>query len=338
LAGTVARESFDLRAEYVLRRALPRDYGRRVSPPELDAVAARLAQEQDGAFACWQILAAGGTNAQILDRVRSGRWVRVHRGVYRLAGTPVSWRLRMRAALLVAGEGAMLSHMAAAKVHGMPVVGAEPVVTVPAGRRVRVAGLAVHRARLGPEESIVRSGLPVTSIARTLGDLAGERFFSGAYLHELLDDVLRRRQAGLVDLRSYFRQDGRGRPGDVFMRGLVEARVPATRSRLETLAMEIIEAAGLRGPTPDVSVQLAGRLFRTDLAYEEARVAIELDGLEYHDQWALRQRDYDKDNALNLLGWIVLRVTFRMLTEEPEAFVVALRAALSRAGQVLEAA
>jgi hypothetical protein len=150
-------------------------------PPEpmLTGVRAQMA-EQSGVLSRRQALAGGLTEGEIRARVASGRWQRVHPGVFAVHGGVLSRSARLWAALLYAGEGAALSHQTAAEVlgfRGRP----DPLihVTIPSARRVRKQpGLVIHRA----DRSVARVPLPVVSAAETVLDLTD--------VATCLDDVL----------------------------------------------------------------------------------------------------------------------------------------------------
>src|SRR5436305_2104854 len=136
----------------------------------MDAAIAHLAVRQHGLLLRAQVLDVGLTDAMIDHRIRSGRWARVCPGLYRLAGVPVSWRQRALAACLVAGPGAVVSHRSAAVLWG--VSGFRPgrvEITVPPGGSNRSTLARVHRS---PVQGVRRDGVPVTSPARTIVDLA----------------------------------------------------------------------------------------------------------------------------------------------------------------------
>src|SRR5690242_16501161 len=86
----------------------------------MDAVVARIASKQFGLVTRDQALAAGLSEDAIGRRVRSGRWVRLHPNVYRLAGAPDTWEQRILAAVLAAGPTAIASHLSAAVLWQVP--------------------------------------------------------------------------------------------------------------------------------------------------------------------------------------------------------------------------
>lgn len=271
----------------------------------------------------------------IRHRTTTGRFELVARGVFRLAGAPGSWHQNLMIAVLAWGDDVAVSHRAAAALHRLPGVAPGIVeLTVPKERRRQAPG-QVHRNRLEPDE-IARTGtLPVTTPARTLIDLA--RVVAPEALEEALDDALRR---GLVTRRGLrARIDAlaaRGRPGTTAIRRALDARAgPAVpQSVLETRLLRTLAQARLPRPAIQHRVYDArGRLVAIpDFAYPDRRLAIEGDGRRWHSSRARWHTDRARANALTLLGWRILYVTWRDLTEHPEAVVAAVRAGLDEPG------
>lgn len=183
----------------------------------MDSAAARLFARQHGLLLRSQALAVG-TDAMIETRLVSGRWVLVTRGLYRLAGVPVTWKQRALAACLVVGPGAVVSHRSAAVLWGLS--GFRPgtvEITVPEGRSVRSSLARVHRS--ADVSGVIRDGIPVTRPARTVADLAVAA--GGAVLEEAVDDVLCRRLCRLDELTPT-----PGRRGSVALRAVLGACSP----------------------------------------------------------------------------------------------------------------
>jgi very-short-patch-repair endonuclease len=310
---------------------------RRGSLPEgPDAVVGRLAAARHGVVSRAEALAAGVTPAAIRHRLATGRWQRLHVGVYRIAGAPETWRQRLAAACLAAGPGAIASHRAAARLWGLPAVEAAGVeVSAPRGRSLRRPGVPAHRPRrLDPVDVTELDGIPVTTPARTLVDCAA--VLDPAALEEALDDALRRGLVSLPRLRWRVRcLARRGRPGVAALRALLEARgageaVP--ESVLETRMARLLRGRGLPPPCRQHPVRDRGRVVAVlDFAYPEARLAVEVDGRRYHSGRLRWQRDLARGNVLTALGWRVLHVTAEDLRLRSEQVVATVAAALARA-------
>lgn len=283
---------------------------------------ATIARRQHGLVTREQALRAGVTAKVVQGLLDRGHWERVHRGVYRVAGTPRTSLQRLLAAVLAAGEGAMASHRSAAWLWGL----ADEVaydVTVHGHRRPRVGGdVRVHRRDLTRERAVIRQGVPCTNPLRTVLDLAAG---AGAGVVETAVDrgVARRLFTPTALEAEVARAARRGRKGVAVLRACLERRAgdggrPA--SVLESRLARLVRQARL--PVPVREHPVAGG-YRVDFAWPEAGVAVELDGYEHHSSWDDFRRDRARQNELVLAGWVVLRFTWRDVEERP-AWVVSL--------------
>jgi hypothetical protein len=276
-----------------------------------DAAVARLASRQRSLITHNQVAGLGATAAMIHTRLDTGRWVQVARGVYRLGGSPVTWHQRALAACLAAGPGAMVSHRSAAAIWAISGFRPGPLeISVPAARSARNPLATVHRTiHLPKGDCTTHDRIPVTKPARTLVDLAGR--VSADLLEEAVDDVLCRR---LVDLDGLVkRADGMaGRRGAVALRTILAAwggdGQPANVAEMQIVRRLL--SAGLPEPVRQHEIhdeaQLVGRV---DLAYPEARLAIELDSFRWHAGRSPFRSDRVRGNRIAALGWRVLRAT-----------------------------
>jgi predicted transcriptional regulator of viral defense system len=132
----------------------------------------RIAESQAGYFTARQARAAGFSFALLNYHLKQGRFLRVRRGVYRLAQFPEMPHADLFIAWLSAGEQAVLSHESALALYGLTdLLPAEIHLTVPRTASRRLPGVRFHTARLQAEEITRRQGLPVTTPARTIVDL-----------------------------------------------------------------------------------------------------------------------------------------------------------------------
>jgi predicted transcriptional regulator of viral defense system len=138
-----------------------------------DRAVIALARRQHGAVTAWQLGRLGWSADAIAHRVAAGWLVRVHRGVY-LVGPVASARAGMMAAALACGRGAWVSRGSAAVLWSLTRADPGDVHVLVVARNVRSRrSIRVHRtARLHPADATRREGVPVTSLARTLLDLA----------------------------------------------------------------------------------------------------------------------------------------------------------------------
>lgn len=283
---------------------------------------AAIAKRQYGVVSRRQLRALGLGSGAIDSRLRSGRLHAVHRGVYAVGHAGLNQRGIWLAAVLAHGEGAVLSHLSAAALWGL-LPPAQPVdVTSTHGRPGR-RGIRLHRAAVHAEERVTRHGVPVTSVARTLLDVAetpSERRLRRAY--EEADRL------GLLNRNALKRacDRGRGRHGLTALGRLsAEERGGATRSSLEDLFLALCRTHGL--PTPAVNAFLLG--FEVDALWPEQRLVAELDGFAFHRHRAAFERDRSRDAALQAAGYRVVRFTYRRLQREPGAVAGELRSLFS---------
>ncbi|HWD09908.1 MAG TPA: type IV toxin-antitoxin system AbiEi family antitoxin domain-containing protein, partial [Actinomycetota bacterium] len=160
---------------------------------------AQVARQQHGLVTRQQAMAQGLSPREITLRVKRQEWERVLRGVFRLPGVSPSWPGTVMASVLAAGRGAVASHRAVASLLDLPNVVRRLDVTVPAERRLELPGLIVHRSRrLHPADLREIKGIPATSPARTIVDLAS--LYDRRQLTAVLDEAAARRLLSRTDL------------------------------------------------------------------------------------------------------------------------------------------
>lgn len=294
---------------------------------------ARIAGSQHGVISRAQALSCGVGGRTIDRRLSSGVWDRLYPGVYRLAGAPATWRQSLLAACLAWGEGAVVSHRAAAALWGFP--GFEPrgvELSVPRGRQ-RGHGHTVHRpVSLTRVDVTTSDAIPLTTAARTLIDVAACAPLD--LVEEALDDALRRRlvTVGLLQRRLQELRDP-GRRGCGAMARLISARANTAnvpQSVLETRLLRALRRAGLPMPAIQHRIRTHRGPAVIDFAYVESRVAIEADGFRWHSSRQQWDRDQARNNALTMLGWTVVHVTWPQLRDRPAEVIDAIRVTLSR--------
>ncbi len=265
---------------------------------------------------------------------RSPRWERRSIGLYCLIGHPDSWHQKLMAAVLPGGEGTLVSHRAAAGLHGLDGVCREVVeVTIPRGHNgQRLSGAIVHRS--GPfDRTDIGSidKIPVTRATRTLIDLAG--VVDRETLESALESALRNGQTSLPYLeRRLGALGGKGHPGRALLRKVLAQRAdePPTESELETRFVQLCRRARLPAPARQHEVQLENRVARCDFAFEQARLLVELDGFATHASAADHRCDLRRQNAVTLArqGWTFLRYSWDDVVRRPSAVAAELRQAL----------
>lgn len=223
---------------------------------------------------------------------------------------------------LVAVPGAVLSHEEAARQHGIELLDDNGVrrMTVPRNfSHVVLAGWRVSRRDLG-ESIVLPNGMRVTPAGPTVLDLARVLPVPAAVVSG--DSALRKKLvtvAVLADLAAAAR--GRGRPEVQLVVGLLD---PRCGSVLESLFRVLVLQAGL--PAPATQVQIADGadvLCRVDFCWRAERLIVEVDGFAFHSDREAYRRDRQRMNALERLGWRVLRFTWEDVVGRP-AYVLAL--------------
>jgi very-short-patch-repair endonuclease len=277
---------------------------------------ADLANRQHGVVSIRQLLGPLGYSQSAVARaVSAGRLHRLHRGVYAVGHTCLSWHGHCLAAVLACAP-AVASHTSAAWLWGL--LGSRPGafhVTTPT-RRHRKPYAQLHHAGLADEDRTVQEGIPVTSLPRTLLDLA-------AVLppHRLQRIIERSEELRLFDLAPMDALLGRaaGHLGiGPLRRALALYRLPAfTRSGLEQRFLELLRGAGL--PRPSTGVNVAGH--ELDVYWEAERFVVELDVYETHGTREAFERDRLRQEELKLVGVEMIRVTGSRLDREPKEVI-----------------
>lgn len=298
----------------------------------VDAVIATVAASQHGVISRAQAREHGLTSTMIRHRLATGRWDRLHRSVYRIAGAVPSWWQALVAACFAWGPHAVASHVAAAALRGLPgFAPGIPEITVPRSCGRNGPGI-VHRPRhpLDPVDVTIVDAIPVTTVARTLIDVAA--CVPRATLEEALDDALRRGLVTLARLRWRLEQMGRmGRSGVADLRALIDVRTGrrVPQSVFETRLLRLLKVARLPMPETQHEIRERGRLIAVvDFAYPDARLAIEADGYRWHAGRSRWRSDLTRRNAITTLGWRVIHVTWADLTEGREQLIPTLRSVL----------
>ena len=255
-------------------------------------------------------------------RVRKGKLLTVHPGVYRLGGVKPTYEQRVLAACLA--TGGVASHRTAAALFGLRGIDRATIEVAVSGRTTpRLPGVVAHR--VDQLERTLIGAIPVTMPIQTLLHLAAvePRLAEGA-----LADAVGRGLVRIPAVVGYLRDVGRrGRNGTRRLRELVEPYVKGmepTESWLEDRVVEFLRRYGFPEPVRQYPLLLPGRLrpIRLDLAYPPEAggvlVDIEVDGRLWHSSPAQLRADQERDRLVAALGWDVIRVTWLELIEEPE--------------------
>ena len=313
-------------------RQVDRDIDGKLGGSEIDGAIGRLAEGQHGVVGRGQLLSIGVSNDAIEHRLQLGRLRVLHRGVYAVGHRALRREARWMAAVLGAGRDAVLSHRSAAALWGLGREKDRVDVSVRNWRAAR-AGIHFHRASIPADEVTTRSAIPVTTVPRTLYDLATvlphrqlERALNEAEVLRLWDELSLDR---LLD--RYPR-----RPGNRAVRAVLGARragAAVTKSELEVMFLAVLDGAEL--PPPAVNVLVEG--FEVDAVWRDAQVAVELDGRDTHGTAMAFERDRERDRILQAAGWRVVRITFRQMRLGRDTLVADLHRLLDAGGGRLAA-
>jgi hypothetical protein len=287
-----------------------------------------LASKQFGVVTLKDCAACGVSRSWLRRRIETGEWTRLHPGVFRHGSNNPSLDELEMAAMLAAGDGAVLSHLSAARRLGLDVPRQASVqITIPASRRApKLRGVKVFRSRNLTETHTTKRGpFRLTHLARTMVDLAS--VLDTVWLRAALDSALRQRKTNLVWIRRALDSHGRGRRGAACLRTLVtehqrEDEVPD--SVLESMGMELALATRRKPKLHWKIVEGARLIAEVDFAWPEVRLCVELDGWTQHGTRAAFVRDRARDRALLRLGWMVLRFTWQDVVADRESVIAEL--------------
>jgi very-short-patch-repair endonuclease len=184
------------------------------------------------------------------------------------------------------------------------------------------------RVHLPADERTVVDGVPVTTVPRTIFDVAalGDRREAERAFHESEAQGLTDRLS-LPDLLDRYP----GHAGAPLLRELlgIGADGGATANDFEAVFADLLERHRLPRPRFNPDLIVGGRHFKPDCAWMERRVVIELDGRAVHATRKAFEADRERDRLFAVEGWRVIRVTWRQLTDGPEAIARDLRRVLS---------
>lgn len=301
-------------------------------PAGQDGVIAELAQRQHGVVARRQLLQAGLSRRAIDHRMKGRRLQAIHRGIYAVGHSVLSVEGPWMAAVLAGGRAAVVSHRSAGALWGFRHTTSSLVdVTVPTGSRPR-RGIRFHESEVPPDELTVRRAIPVTTVPRTLMDLAA--VLSRRALERAIEEAEVLRLTGSLSLVDMVDRYPRRR-GVVAIRSLLAARnaeVAITRSELEERFLALLDRAALPRPVVNRAVRLGDRWIEADCIWMRERLIVELDGHAFHSTRGAFERDRSRDRALQAHGWKVIRITWRQLRDEAPALVADLRRLLGADG------
>jgi predicted transcriptional regulator of viral defense system len=280
-----------------------------------------------------QLEAAGLTERAVQERVVAGRLHRVHYGVYAVGHVPLTREARYMAAVLACGPDAVLSHRSAADLLGIRGSKRARIDVTAPGRRGRAPrGIDAHReGSLVAADRTEVNGIPCTSVARTLLDLAAivpiwelRKALGEAEVKRILDKGAVR---GLI-------KRSKGRRGVARLRMLLDEIHPETkrtRSDMERMFLRMCIRAKLPEPEVNVPLRIGRDNFKPDFLWREAGLIVEADSRQFHDTDMAFLDDRRREQRLQLAGWRVSHCTWGEIEHEPRRLAETIRGLLARA-------
>lgn len=296
----------------------------------------QLAGGQHAVFALWQQGEAGLTRHVLAARVVANHLYRIHQGVYALVPeellTPNGRRM---AAVLACGRDAALSLYSAIKLRGlMDSSRTEIDVTVSTrGGRAR-HGIRIHRSvTLRPRDVELVQGIPCTTLARTIFDLAG--LLSERALERLLDEAVFQEVLDLAALDEQIQHNaGRSKARANLRRALTIHRPGETLTDgpLGEEMLALIRSTDLPWPKLQHWIDLGDDepMIQADFAWPEVMVIVETDGQQAHGKPLRTVSDYRRDQRAAKAGWHTIRASRQQIRGEPERLKATLTTVIKR--------
>jgi hypothetical protein len=290
-----------------------------------DREAGRIAGRAHGVVTHRELRAASLSEGQIRQRLLTGALLRQHPGVYRVGHSAPSVEADYMAAVKACGEGAMLSGLAAAYLHGLlrGRSGApRPEVTAPKRRRVK--GISTRRARnLDPRDRTSLNRIPATTVARTLVDIAPLLSLDdlARACHEA--DIKHGTKPGDIEAVLDRRPNS---PRAAKLRRVLHGDIHVTLSTLERRFLQLLREHDL--PLP-LTNRPAGTK-RVDCRWPERRLTVELDSFRYHNTRHSWEQDRRREREAHARGDQFRRYTYADVLEHPDAMLRELEALLKR--------
>lgn len=295
----------------------------------VDRRCSHVAAEQYGIITRQQALQAGLTARRLERFVTGSRWRLVLPGIYAQATASTSLQQRAIAAVMWAGPSAAASFETACALRHFADSLSEPI-EVSSLRKLRSEQIVAHHVQSWAAAEVeVANGISVTSMERTLVDMAGREL--APRIQELLDEALRRSLTTVSRLDSFVRTaSGSGRHGPAALRVLLPQYMNGggfSESILESRLRRLLDNSPLPQPVAQYVVRNGDRFVaRVDFAWPGLKVAVETVGRKHHEgQW---ERDVARLDALREAGWVVIFVTWEDVHMRPRETLMSIARAL----------
>jgi very-short-patch-repair endonuclease len=272
-----------------------------------------------------QLIELGFSRGAIDRHALNGHLHRLYKGVYAVGHANATPEGRAMAAVLACGPGALLSHWSAAKLWGLLQPRRLLIDVVVPGDRAGPKGVHVRCVKtLHSSDRGRRAGIPVTTVPRTLLDLAAE-----AHPRQL------RRAVNEADRQGWLHPETitevcerhKGKRGMTAFRAVTAALHPQTRRTRSDLEVDFLKLCRkYKLPQPDVNVEIEG--YEVDVHFPGTKLIVELDGYEFHRTRTEFDSDRRRDAHLKVKGYEVLRVGDEWLNSDPRGVAMTIRALL----------
>jgi hypothetical protein len=271
---------------------------------------ARIAGRSHGVVTRAELLRAGITAEEIRGRLGTGALLREHPGVYRVGHRAPSLRARYLAAVRASGRDALLSGVAAGHILGL-VSGAAPDPQVTAPTRRRIDGVRTVRSRhVDRRDAMTWHGIPVTTVARTVVDLAAA--FDVDRLARVCHEAGVRHRTTPAEVEAVLARRPTS-PGAGKVRRIIRGEVRVILSALEARFLERLGEAGL--PLPETNRPASGR--RVDCRWPAHRLTVELDSYRFHHSRHAWEQDRRREREARARGDEFRRYTWGDVFERP---------------------
>ncbi|HEY2641590.1 MAG TPA: DUF559 domain-containing protein [Streptosporangiaceae bacterium] len=287
-----------------------------------------------------EMAARGITRGQIRTAVLRGDLASMGNGVYAIASVLDELRgvegsaqvLRATAALATVGAGAVASHQTAAVIHSLDLIGRQPPVVAitrapGSGSRSGRMGIVVHAAALPAEQVTERVGVAVTTVARTVVDLARTLDVREGIV--AADCALRTRQTSGHELCAVL-ETCRRWPGALRAAEVVEFADWRSESALESIARVVIRDCGLPRPELQVPIRCGVVWYSVDFLWPRYRTVAEVDGAAKYESKTLALYQLRRDAELREAGFEVVHFDWQEITTQPLLVAKSIRAAFER--------
>lgn len=306
-----------------------RGLGRIRDEGDSDVALAALAERQYGVVARWQLLDLGLGKRAIERRLASGRLHRVHSGIYAVGHPRIPREGRWMAAVLSCGPAAVLSHQSAAALWALRGYSGGAIHVTALHKSTSSKRIRRHVSHLPLDERTVEEGIPVTTVPRTIFDLAATESI------DVVENLLREAEhLQLWDKLSlpHLLERYPGRRGVRKVRAALERleEEPEGRKRspLEERFAPFLRLHRLPLPRFNDWIILGDKRYQVDCHWPDLRQIVELDGWRSHSTRTAFREDRARDRRLLAAGYAVTHITWNQLDDEPEAVAADLRALL----------